>query len=265
MTTASTATSRPRPEALAAAVSGVLAERERFAAAARRRAVERFALADWLDRHAAIFAELVGQEERRAQVALDAAAERRGVERRPREVSVGERGADAPERAEQHAGGRARPVPVAAENPADAGAVPEPDRPQLIGRVALHRVRDDERRVVLDPRARAQRADHVLDLLARRPERPRAEPEPLVEGSDALDELAAEEDGERDHAVPEVARRRERQRPRSHEASERPVARDSAAGEAVQPAVVGETRRNTLQEIRRIGSSRRRGTPRDRR
>jgi glycosyltransferase involved in cell wall biosynthesis len=53
----------PSPEALAAAVSGVLADRERYAAAARRRAVERFALADWLDRHAAIFAELVRQED----------------------------------------------------------------------------------------------------------------------------------------------------------------------------------------------------------
>ena len=54
----------PSAEALAAAVSGVLAERERFASGARRRAVERFALADWLDRHAAIFAELVPQDER---------------------------------------------------------------------------------------------------------------------------------------------------------------------------------------------------------
>ena len=53
----------PSAEALAAAVSGVLAERERYATAARARAVERFALTDWLDRHAAIFAELVGQEE----------------------------------------------------------------------------------------------------------------------------------------------------------------------------------------------------------
>jgi glycosyltransferase involved in cell wall biosynthesis len=52
----------PTAEALAAAVSGVLADRERLSAGARRRAVERFALADWLARHAAIFAELVGQE-----------------------------------------------------------------------------------------------------------------------------------------------------------------------------------------------------------
>jgi glycosyltransferase involved in cell wall biosynthesis len=53
----------PAPEELAAAVSRVLADRDRYAAAARRRAVERFALADWLDRHAAIFAELLGQDE----------------------------------------------------------------------------------------------------------------------------------------------------------------------------------------------------------
>jgi glycosyltransferase involved in cell wall biosynthesis len=56
----------PSAEELAAAVAGILAERDRFAAAARRRAVARFALADWLDRHATIFADLVGatREER---------------------------------------------------------------------------------------------------------------------------------------------------------------------------------------------------------
>ena len=49
----------PAPEALAEAVSRVLAERERYAAAARSRAVERFALDPWLDRHAELFASLV--------------------------------------------------------------------------------------------------------------------------------------------------------------------------------------------------------------
>jgi len=48
----------PSAESLAAAVSVVLAERSRYAEGARRRAVERFALTDWLDRHAALFAEL---------------------------------------------------------------------------------------------------------------------------------------------------------------------------------------------------------------
>jgi glycosyltransferase involved in cell wall biosynthesis len=53
----------PAPEALAGAVLGVLADRDRYASAARRRAVEHFALADWLDRHEAIFRELVAQED----------------------------------------------------------------------------------------------------------------------------------------------------------------------------------------------------------
>ena len=49
----------PAPEALAAAVSTVLADRDGYAARARARVVERFALTDWLERHAAIFAALV--------------------------------------------------------------------------------------------------------------------------------------------------------------------------------------------------------------
>jgi glycosyltransferase involved in cell wall biosynthesis len=48
----------PAPEALAESVSRVLAGRERYAAAARLRAVERFALEPWLDRHAELFASL---------------------------------------------------------------------------------------------------------------------------------------------------------------------------------------------------------------
>jgi glycosyltransferase involved in cell wall biosynthesis len=49
----------PSPEALADAVTRVLAGRDAYAAAARRRAVERFALAPWLDRHAELFDELL--------------------------------------------------------------------------------------------------------------------------------------------------------------------------------------------------------------
>ena len=48
----------PSPHALADAVSRVLADRAVYAAAARKRAVERFALAPWLDRHAELFARL---------------------------------------------------------------------------------------------------------------------------------------------------------------------------------------------------------------
>ena len=50
----------PPPEALAQAVATVLADRETYAVAARKRAVERFALDAWLDRHAKLFTELVG-------------------------------------------------------------------------------------------------------------------------------------------------------------------------------------------------------------
>ena len=51
----------PEPEALADAVERVLADLTTYAAAARRRAVERYALGPWLDRHAALFAGLVDQ------------------------------------------------------------------------------------------------------------------------------------------------------------------------------------------------------------
>jgi glycosyltransferase involved in cell wall biosynthesis len=48
----------PAPDALAAAVERVLEDRAAYAEAARRRAVERFALQPWLDRHAKLFADL---------------------------------------------------------------------------------------------------------------------------------------------------------------------------------------------------------------
>jgi glycosyltransferase involved in cell wall biosynthesis len=51
----------PSPEAMAAAVESVLADLQAFGAAARRRAVERFPLPAWLDRHEALFEELLEQ------------------------------------------------------------------------------------------------------------------------------------------------------------------------------------------------------------
>ena len=48
----------PEPEAMAAAVERILDALPGYAAAARRRAVERYPLPAWLDRHAALFAEL---------------------------------------------------------------------------------------------------------------------------------------------------------------------------------------------------------------
>jgi glycosyltransferase involved in cell wall biosynthesis len=54
----------PSPAALAEAVRGVLAARDRYAAAARQRAVDRFALRPWLDRHAELFAALTASAPR---------------------------------------------------------------------------------------------------------------------------------------------------------------------------------------------------------
>lgn len=48
----------PTPEALADAVDRVLADLDRYSAVARVRAVERFSLEPWLDRHAELFARL---------------------------------------------------------------------------------------------------------------------------------------------------------------------------------------------------------------
>jgi glycosyltransferase involved in cell wall biosynthesis len=49
----------PDPEALADAVERVLADRTAYAAAARRRAVERYALGPWLERHAELLSALL--------------------------------------------------------------------------------------------------------------------------------------------------------------------------------------------------------------
>jgi glycosyltransferase involved in cell wall biosynthesis len=51
----------PEPEALAAAIEQVLGDRERYASHARSRAVERFALEPWLDRHTEVFRALLGE------------------------------------------------------------------------------------------------------------------------------------------------------------------------------------------------------------
>jgi len=51
----------PTPDALADAVDRVLADLAAYASSARTRAVERFALEPWLERHAELFAELTGR------------------------------------------------------------------------------------------------------------------------------------------------------------------------------------------------------------
>ena len=51
----------PAPEAMADAVGRVLSDLPRYSAAARARVVERFALEPWLDRHTALFEELLSR------------------------------------------------------------------------------------------------------------------------------------------------------------------------------------------------------------
>jgi glycosyltransferase involved in cell wall biosynthesis len=57
----------PSPEALAEAVRRVLDRLDQYAAAARHRAVDRFTLAPWLDRHGELFDELLTDDVPRAQ------------------------------------------------------------------------------------------------------------------------------------------------------------------------------------------------------
>jgi hypothetical protein len=49
----------PVPEAIAEGMARVIAGRQTMAIAARTRATERFGLTTWLDRHAALFQQLV--------------------------------------------------------------------------------------------------------------------------------------------------------------------------------------------------------------
>lgn len=53
--------SQPEPEAMAAAVDQALRDRDRLSRLARARAVERFPLGRWLDRHAELFEELLAR------------------------------------------------------------------------------------------------------------------------------------------------------------------------------------------------------------
>ena len=91
--------------------------------------------------------------------------------------------------------------------------------PTVAASDVLARMLDDERRVVLDPRAR--RRAHGSGSRSPRPTtigRPRR----LVERADALDDRAPQEDRERDRALPEVLARQDRRPSLVHDGS-RPV------------------------------------------
>jgi hypothetical protein len=119
-------------------------------------------------------------------------------------VPPGEGERRASERAREHAGADARAEPVQAEDEADAAAVTPAERGQLVRVGVAQRVLHDERRVVLDARSREEGADEQLHVLGRRPRRPCAESEALVEGADLVEHPAADEHRGRVPGVPHV-------------------------------------------------------------
>ena len=142
----------PTPEALADAVDRVLADLRPLRAAARARAVERFALEPWLERHAELFAELVAG----SRVALRPRSVARWSARALR-VEPNERASAAPPSGRTSMRAHDPPrVAVLAQDVADARAVAERDRASLFASSVVAVVRDRERRVVGDPRARCE-------------------------------------------------------------------------------------------------------------
>ena len=85
----------PSPEALADAVLRVLADRAAYAAAARKRAVERFALEPWLDRHARAIRP-ADATDASTQISPQPSAARPSPARRRRALREGARGCTRP-------------------------------------------------------------------------------------------------------------------------------------------------------------------------
>ena len=106
-------------------------------------------------------------------------------------------------------------------------------------------------RVVRDARTRANCADQEVDLLARRPARPGAEPRRLVEGSGPLEKLAAQEERRGVGAVPQVVVREERALvlPRRRRV---PVPSDRSSRETVEAGIRSEPRGDALEQVVRV-------------
>ena len=199
----------PAPEALARAVELVLSERRRYAESARdagRRSGSRSSRgSSGMQR---LFAPPVCSRNRSPYEDSASAGERRQVkpgastvEHRDRTKSA----ADGPteHRAERPDADRV----VLAQDEADAGAVArrpraDPRSAKVLFSDARPR-RTDRTRCALRHRGRA---NEVVDLLAGMTRPSRAEAELLVERTDLFDDRPAQEDGERDRAVPDGGR-----------------------------------------------------------
>ena len=95
------------------------------------------------------------------------------------------------------------------------------------------------------------RADEVVDLLARGPGGPGPEAELFVERADGREQLPAQEDRERDRAVPEVlhGERRRVGLPRTGRAA---VGGDSASGQTVSADVGEQAPGYPLEQVVRV-------------
>ena len=97
-----------------------------------------------------------------------------------------------------HSRERTPRIAVLAEDVPDAGAVPQ----AYVRRQSPVRMDDHKARVVLELGSEIDGTDEELGLLAGRPPRPK--PKCLVERAQSLEEVAAEENGVRVGAVPDV-------------------------------------------------------------
>ena len=209
---------------------------------------------DWLERHAALFAELCSGG-RRAEVAPDAARRASRAWNEARVTSPRARAAPL-----LRPGGRACARSCALRSRGAGGSsrrslrLEDPPTRSSAPRVRLARVRHvSAGSYSMRAPDRSARSD-VLDLLAGRPERSRPEPEPLVEGADPFDERPPQEDRERDRAIPQIVRRRARPRsaPRTG-----PSRRRRATARPVRPSSAGSPanrRGDPFEEVGRVAA-----------
>lgn len=157
------------------------------------------------------------------------------MERRALAIAAEQRERRPGDRARQHASDRASRVLVLAEEVADALTVA---RAELDERSLRRRVMHDELGVVLDADAAVDGTDQVVDLLARRMGKAKT----LVERPDAANNVAAQEDRERDRAVPDVVARQSG-------SVRRPGPAIVASGQTAERRIVLEALRDTLQQV----------------
>ena len=205
----------PGPEAMADAVERVLSNLPAYAAAARARAVERFSLEPWLERHRSCSSRSLRGSPRRARAASQHGSERarghRARATRRRHPPAGRACARGPA-----AGSGACATGSRCSRRPGGRSASRPRRPRG-GRRARGRTRSTAPAAALAGGSRSP---------PRVPRGARAETEPLVEAAYPEDDVASDEDREGNRPVPHVVAV-ELRSSLFHDAEERP-SRDSA-------------------------------------